>query len=161
MSPFPGGHQETRYPYGFGRSRWRNADLRVSDADRAEVTDLLSKHYSDGRLDEATFNERLDQTMRATTESDLAALLADLPPLGAPAAVPPPQGRPQGWPQYPAPRRRDHRILFLVLIIVLAVMAGPILARMLLFTGLLSVPMLLIGLIAFVWLSHRRRHSHL
>ena len=47
-------------------------NMRVSDAERAEVADRLSKHYSDGRLDEAEFNERIDQAMRAKTHADLS-----------------------------------------------------------------------------------------
>ena len=48
--------------------------MRVSDAERAEVADRLSKHYGDGRLDQAEFNERLDQAMRAKTRQDLDGL---------------------------------------------------------------------------------------
>lgn len=158
MSPFPRGQQEARHPRAFRRARWRDTGLRVSDADRAEVTDLLSMHYSDGRLDEGTFNERIDQAMRATTESDLAALLADLPPAGGPATVAP---QPQGPAAHPVQGRRGHRVLFLILVVLLAAMAGPLLARILVVTGLMSIPWLLIGLIAVIWLSHRRRHSRL
>jgi hypothetical protein len=53
--------------------------MRVSDADRADVADRLSRHYSDGRLDQAEFDERLDLAMRAKTRADLIGLLADLP----------------------------------------------------------------------------------
>ena len=53
------------------RRRTSYSDLRISDAERAEVADLLSKHYGDGRLDQAEFNERLDQAMKAKTYSDL------------------------------------------------------------------------------------------
>jgi Domain of unknown function (DUF1707) len=71
--------------------------MRVSDADRAEVADRLAKHYSDGRLDQAEFDERLDQAMRAKTRADLSGLLADLPgeaPLVSPVPpLPPDAGR--------------------------------------------------------------------
>src|SRR5215475_16132622 len=67
-------------------SRWArgstssaNPQMRISDADRAEVADRLSKHYSDGRLDQAEFNERLDRAMNAKTQADLNGLFADLP----------------------------------------------------------------------------------
>ncbi len=53
--------------------------LRVSDADRSEVSELLSRHFSDGRLDSAEFDARLDRTVKAKTRSELRAVLADLP----------------------------------------------------------------------------------
>ena len=57
------------------------ADLRVSDADRQAVADQLSKHFADGRLDQAEFDERLSQAMGAKTYRDLDGLLTDLPPV--------------------------------------------------------------------------------
>ncbi|MGE5289183.1 MAG: DUF1707 SHOCT-like domain-containing protein [Micromonosporaceae bacterium] len=117
-----------------------NPGLRVSDAERAEVADRLSKHYSDGRLDQATFDERLDQAMKAKTQSDLSGLLADLP--GADEQAPP----------YHHRRRRGHRFLFLVLVVVIAAAAGETLARW------SYIPWLLIGLLAFLWLRHGPWH---
>jgi hypothetical protein len=68
--------------------------MRIGDAERTEVADRLSRHFSDGRLDEAEFGERLDQSMRAKTMADLSGLLADLP----------------GGPDQPQPEgRRDQR----------------------------------------------------
>lgn len=61
------------------RAGWPDPTMRVSDADRAEIADRLAKHFSDGRLDQAEFDSRLDQAMSATTGADLAGLLADLP----------------------------------------------------------------------------------
>ena len=66
-----------------GRRRSSYADLRVSDAERTEVADLLSQHYGDGQLDQAEFDQRLDQAMQAKTYRDLSGLFADLPPNGA------------------------------------------------------------------------------
>lgn len=60
--------------------------MRVSDADRAQIADRLAKHYSDGRLSQAEFDERLDKAMHATTVADLSGLLADLP--GDPVPLP-------------------------------------------------------------------------
>jgi|GEM_PF-1707265 len=65
-----------------------NAQMRVSDAERSEIAESLSKHYSEGRLNEAEFNERLQQAMSAKTRGDLAGLLTDLPPIVTP---PPPE----------------------------------------------------------------------
>lgn len=61
-----------------------NPYLRVSDAERQQVADILKKHAGDGRLDEAEFEARLDRTLRAKTRADLAGLLDDLPDLNAP-----------------------------------------------------------------------------
>src|ERR1700760_4706930 len=55
------------------------ADLRVSDAERKAGADQLSKHFADGRLDQAEFDERLSQAMNAKTYRDLDGLLTDLP----------------------------------------------------------------------------------
>jgi hypothetical protein len=58
-------------------------NMRVSDAERTQMADELSKHYADGRLDEAEFKVRLDKAMSAKTRSDLSGLLVDLPTLHA------------------------------------------------------------------------------
>src|SRR5215472_17529589 len=60
------------------------AAMRIGDAERTDVADRLAKHFSDGRLDETEFGERLDRAMRAKTMADLSGLLADLPPDSAP-----------------------------------------------------------------------------
>jgi Domain of unknown function (DUF1707) len=73
--------------YAANRRRASYSNMRISDAERAEVADLLSAHYSDGRLDQAEFNTRLDQAMHAKTYAELGGLLADLPHTdGAPPA---------------------------------------------------------------------------
>jgi hypothetical protein len=61
--------------------RLRNSDqhIRVSDADRNAVAEVLTKHYADGRLDQAEFDERVGQTMAAKTRGDLTGLFDDLP----------------------------------------------------------------------------------
>ena len=58
-------------------------DLRVSDHDREQAAAALSAHYAAGRLNDAELDERLNAVYTARTESELAALLADLPPLPA------------------------------------------------------------------------------
>jgi hypothetical protein len=65
----------------------------VSDAERNSLADLLAKHYSDGRLDDAEFKERMDRAMSAKTRSDLNGLTADLPRLGPERPVPVPPRR--------------------------------------------------------------------
>ncbi len=129
---------------GFASHRGASATdpgMRVSDAERAEVADRLSKHYSDGRLDQATFNERLDRAMKATTQSDLSGLFADLPDTGAPAEGPPSRHR----------RGRGHRILFLIVVAVITAAVGETLVRS-------YIPWLLLGFLAFLWLRYGPRH---
>jgi hypothetical protein len=101
-------------PRGF--AGYASQDLRVSDAERTEVTDRLAEHYAEGRLDQAEFNERAEQAMRAKTRSDLSGLLIDLPPAGAEASIEPVVRR---------PRRGRHRgLLAIALILVIIAIAG-------------------------------------
>jgi hypothetical protein len=95
-----------------GRSRPADPtwpDMRVSDAERSEVSDLLSRHFSDGRLDQAEFDERLHGAMSAKTRGDLAGLFDDLPPL-VDTAEPTPSPR----------RMRGRFTLFMVTLFIFA-----------------------------------------
>src|SRR5271167_2267142 len=86
--------------------RYSDQHIRVSDAERGAVAELLGQHYADGRLDQAEFDERVGQTMAAKTRGDLAGLFDDLPDMQDPGA----QGRAGSRPGGPAlpyrPRRR-------------------------------------------------------
>jgi hypothetical protein len=53
--------------------------IRVSDADRQHVVDLLQRHTTAGRLSLDEFGTRVDAANRAVTRQDLAVLTADLP----------------------------------------------------------------------------------
>jgi hypothetical protein len=79
------------------RAGWPGSQMRVGDAERSAIADRLAKHFSDGRLDEAEFNDRLDRAMRAKTMADLTGLLSDLPDAEA------------VQPQLPAGGRRHER----------------------------------------------------
>jgi hypothetical protein len=99
-------------------------DLRVSDADRQAIADQLSKHFGDGRLDQAEFDERLGQAMNAKTYRDLDGLLTDLPPTetSGGAGLPPAGGggvtsRAAGS----VPQRRIVRPLLLIVAAIVAV----------------------------------------
>jgi hypothetical protein len=151
--PAPSGPTRTR---GFAlrsSASYASPGLRVSDAERADVADRLSKHYGDGRLDQAEFNERLDRAMSATTRSDLTGLLADLP-----GTEPPPEtGRPGRLPHWGPGQHGGYwprRVLATALVLVIAVVAGHVLVR-------LYIPWLLIGVLAILWFRygpwHRRR----
>jgi hypothetical protein len=139
-----------------------NPQMRISDADRAEVADRLSKHYSDGRLDQAEFNERLDRAMNAKTQADLNGLFADLPATDEPGkavkAVRPSDRRPRN-------RRPVQRVVGLILITVVAIFVAR--ALMWPFFGLFGfaghvlfvpVPWILIAIVAFVCWRIATRH---
>ena len=59
-------------------------NMRLSDADRAEVADRLARHFGDGRLDQAEFDQRVSRAMAAKTVGDIQGLFDDLPDLGNP-----------------------------------------------------------------------------
>jgi DUF1707 SHOCT-like domain len=62
--------------------------VRVSDADRERVADLLRTHAAAGRLETAELEDRLERAYAARYGSDLTAVLAELPPEPAPRARP-------------------------------------------------------------------------
>ena len=76
------------------RIRYSDQHIRVSDADRNAVAELLGQHYADGRLDQAEFDDRVGRTMAAKTRGDLSGLFDDLPETGpAGRARPVPAGQ--------------------------------------------------------------------
>jgi hypothetical protein len=84
--------------------------IRISDADRDAVVELLRRHTGDGRLAMDEFEERAGRVYGARTRADLGGVLGDLPALPgpmAPAAVwagaPAPKGPPQSPPSWSAP----------------------------------------------------------
>jgi hypothetical protein len=119
-------------------------NLRVSDAERNAVADKLSRHFSEGRLDQAEFKERLDTAMSAKTQGDLAGLFHDLPPLGSEPPSP--------------PSRRRRLVPFLVMLAFLVLAAGSTVSLW----HVMHVPWLLIAVVGyFLWhRAGRRRHSH-
>ena len=131
------------------RLSYIHPDLRVSDAERSDVADQLAKHYSDGRLDEAELNERVDQAMRAKTQSDLSGLLADLPETGGPGAPP----------RRPQHRAAGHRVLFLILVVLVAAAIGHALAAPFVWLAGPWVWVALIGVIVVLATRNRRGTS--
>jgi hypothetical protein len=67
-----------------GRETDMQPDIRVSDAERQHVVDVLQRHTSEGRLTLDEFSTRVDAAQRAVTRADLAAVTADLPEPPAP-----------------------------------------------------------------------------
>ena len=155
-------------PWGRGSSGRRatqaDPNMRLSNAERTEVADRLSKHYGDGRLDEEEFNERLDRAMKAKTRADLDGMFDDLPGLEdtpRPAPAPPAV-------QAPRPRSPFPRVIFLAFVVIVAIMVGQALAGPLFAFPFhmgwpggwgFHIPWLLIGIVVFLWwrLTHRRR----
>ncbi|MDQ2728794.1 MAG: DUF1707 domain-containing protein [Actinomycetota bacterium] len=120
--------------------------MRISDAERAEVTNALCRHVAEGRLDEAEFNDRAAQATAAKTRDDLVPLLADLPPLDGPP------------PQVPdrRPRRRPSWV-FLAFVAVLVVSWSITASASRFFFP--RVPWVLFVIAAFFFLRHRHRHG--
>jgi hypothetical protein len=97
---------------GPGRSQVPPDQIRISDAERHEMTETLAKHYSEGRLDQTEMDERVTKAMSAKTRGDLRGLLDDLPPLGpASGSVPMPASRSR--------RPFPHRVLSILLAVFL------------------------------------------
>jgi len=69
--------------------------LRVSDADRDRVTEVLRQAAAEGRLTFDELDERLDQALAAKTYADLGAVTSDLP---GPAVTAPTQSAQAGLP---------------------------------------------------------------
>jgi hypothetical protein len=107
------------------------------------VADKLSRHFSEGRLDQPEFKARLDTAMSATTRGELKGLFHDLPRL---APDPPP----------PAPRR--HRIVpVLLLVAFVAIAVGAMVPTW----PYWHVPWVLIAIVAFfVWRRSTWHHHH-
>lgn len=61
--------------------------LRASDAERDTAVRALTKHYADGRLERAEFDERVGQALSARTRRELDALFTDLPEPSPAAAL--------------------------------------------------------------------------
>jgi hypothetical protein len=130
------------------RRRTSYAGLRISDAERAEVADLLAKHYGDGRLDQAEFNQRLDQAMQAKTYADLDGILVDLPRTDAEASA---------APKATERRRHEHRHLRLLVLTVFIVIAAATVAHA--FAWALSTWVWLLLLGAILYATQLRKGS--
>ncbi|HZZ56160.1 MAG TPA: DUF1707 domain-containing protein [Trebonia sp.] len=136
------------------RIRYSDQHLRVSDAERSAVAERLATHYSDGRLDQAEFDERVGQAMAAKTRGDLDGLFDDLPDPEAAGASR--NARP-GDPAIPHRRRRSGfgRMLLLV---VLAIVALSIVSHVLTAFAFAFPWFWIAALVAVVLLVNRSAH---
>jgi hypothetical protein len=64
------------------------SQLRISDADRHKVAELLREAAGEGRLDLEELDERLEATYAAKTYADLVPITIDLPATGQQPTVP-------------------------------------------------------------------------
>ena len=129
------------------RRRTSYSGMRISDTERTEAADLLSKHYGDGRLDEAEFNQRLDQAMRAKTYADLSGLFDDLPRTETEAAE---------APRVPAPRHRHRHPAGLFLMVALVIAGAVVAGHALAWFATAWIWLALIGAVLFIAESRRR-----
>jgi hypothetical protein len=65
--------------YFLDRIAGRNPNLRAADADRERTADRLRKSHTEGRLDLAEFQERVERCYKAITVAELEELVTDLP----------------------------------------------------------------------------------
>ncbi|HZS93329.1 MAG TPA: DUF1707 domain-containing protein [Chloroflexota bacterium] len=86
--------------------------MRVADADRERVAELLRQNFSEGRLTYAEFQERLEQAYASKTFADLDTVTADLP---APAPA-----RPDRQSVRRA-RTRNHVITYVTIMVFLII----------------------------------------
>jgi hypothetical protein len=129
------------------RRRTSYSSMRISDGERTEAADLLSKHYGDGRLDEAEFNQRLDQAMRAKTYADLSGLFDDLPRTEAEAAE---------APRVPASRHRHHHPTRLFLMVALVIAAAVVAGHAVAWFATAWIWLVVLGAVLFIAESRRR-----
>lgn len=127
----------------FDAVRLADPQQRISDAERDAAAERLSQNYSEGRLDRAEFEERLDRALKARTRADLTGLFAGLPDTPSVPAI--------TAARRPVPPRRPlGRALFLLVVIVLAASVGQALVRP-------NAPWLLLAILVVVWLRHRHQ----
>jgi len=141
------------------RLRYSDQHIRVSDAERNAVAELLGQHYADGRLDQAEFDDRVGRTMAAKTRGDLMGLFDDLPETGPSGAGPVGPGGPASQVQYRGPRRRGGGIVRPLLLLLLVFICANFAWHA--FTSLFFIQPLvwafvIVAVILLVTRSHRR-----
>ena len=82
----PAGHQ---IPQGGYQSRM-NSSMRAASADRERAVDVLKAGFTEGRLTQEEYNDRMGRAYASRTYGELTALTADLPAGAMPAVWPTP-----------------------------------------------------------------------
>lgn len=138
-----------------------NDRIRVSDADRERVTDLLREHFAAGRISAEELDERISAALGAKTYGDLHKVMADLP---GPAPAPPHARQPVPWAARPTVvYRRRPRLLPLALLALVALLvlpgAGWLFLAFFQFVLLLALVTFVAGVVAVArFRRHLRRH---
>ena len=78
--------------YGAGVAR---GQMRASTVDRDRAVELITRAYTEGRLDKDEHDARVERAMTATTFADLDSVVIDLPGGRPPAPVAYPRTNPQ------------------------------------------------------------------
>ena len=74
---------------GYGAAGMARAQMRASTADRDRAVELVTRAYTEGRLDKDEHDARVERAMTATTFAELDAVVIDLPGAGPPVPQPP------------------------------------------------------------------------
>jgi Domain of unknown function (DUF1707)/Domain of unknown function (DUF4190) len=82
----PAGYQ---IPHGVYQSRM-NSSMRAASADRERAVDVLKAGFTEGRLTQDEYNDRMGRAYASRTYGELTALTADLPAGAMPAVWPTP-----------------------------------------------------------------------
>src|SRR5689334_1144899 len=142
------------------RIRYSDQHIRVSDAERNAVAELLGQHYADGRLDQAEFDDRIARTMAAKTRGDLSGLFDDLPETGPSGTGPAGPGGQADTGPFRGPRRRGgivRPLLLLLLVFICANFAWHAFTASLFFVQPLVWAFVIV---AIVLLVKRSAHRH-
>ena len=142
------------------RIRYSDQHIRVSDAERNAVAELLGQHYADGRLDQAEFDERVGRTMAAKTRGDLTGLFDDLPETETGAGAGGPRGPAGPSASYQVRRRRSgggivRPLLLLALIFICANIAWHAFTSLFFFQPLVWAFVIAAAIIVLSRRSHR------
>ena len=78
---------------GYGAAGVARAQMRASTEDRDRAVELLTRAYTEGRLDKDEHDARVERAMTAAPFAELDAVVIDLPGAGpvVPAPLAPPQ----------------------------------------------------------------------
>jgi hypothetical protein len=143
------------------RIRYSDQHMRVSDAERNAVAELLGQHYADGRLDQPEFDERVGRAMAAKTRGDLSGLFDDLPETETGTGAGGPRGPVAPSAPYQMRRRRGgggivRPLLLLALIFICANVAWHAFTSLFFFQPLVWA----LFIVAAVIILSRRSHRH-
>jgi Domain of unknown function (DUF4190)/Domain of unknown function (DUF1707) len=73
---------------GYGAANMARAQMRASTADRDRAVELVTRAYTEGRLDKDEHDARVERAMTAATFAELDAVVVDLPGAGPVAPMP-------------------------------------------------------------------------